>query len=80
MLILASIVIVLFVLNVILTLLLRLRGIKLARIEAPKRTTDNSEFMVASISIIKDEGLNPATGLPMAGGFDLNGNMYGFGD
>ncbi len=80
MLILASIVIVLFVLNVIVTLLLRLRGIKLAPVEAPKPTTDNSEFMVASISIIEDEGLNPATGLPMAGGFDLNGNMYGFGD
>ncbi len=80
MLILASIVIVLFVLNVILTLLLRLRGIKLAPVAAPKRTTDNSSFLLASISIIEDEGLNPATGLPMAGGFDLNGNMYGFGD
>lgn len=80
MLILASIVIVLFVLNVILTLLLRLRGIKLAPIAAPERTTDNSEFMLASISIIEDEGLNPATGLPLVCGFDMKGNMDGFGD
>ncbi len=29
--------------------------------------------------MIDNEGINPATGLPMVGGVDIKGNLYGSG-
>lgn len=45
-----------------------------ANTAAPRHHDDSTDIH----STIMDEGINPATGLPMSGGIDLAGNPYGF--